>query len=372
MLSKADNTITSLYRASAGQEPWGRVLSRIVDDLGARGAQMVGINQSNRSISYSYVSDHVDCGIEVEYIRKYHALDPRIPRLISRPLGSWLYDEDEFNQQTFGIEPYYRDYMAPADARFTAAVRLSEDENDLIMMAVVMGLQSTGFAPEHRDYLLRIADHFTEALRIFRKTRQLAQMSSAGAELISRIKKPIFLIDPIRNITLKNSHADALLNEVTVLVERHGRLVATDALDERTLTVSVAELTHGMRAGKSGERRIVKLSSYDARRFAASLIAFDPPSSMHAFGPLPQIMVTIHGAPARPEPDVYLWQAAFDLTPAEARVAAEIFKGASVPAAAALIGISPNTVNAHLDSVFAKTHTNKQAELVRVLMLATD
>lgn len=372
MLGNADIAIAGLYRASAGLETWGSSLTRIVNDLGAKGAQMVGVNQVNRSISFSYVSEDVDCALEVEYIRKYHALDPRIPRLVSRPFGAWLYDQDEFDRAVFDLEPYYRDYLAPADSRFSATVRLFEDDNDVVLMAIIMGLESPGFGEAHREYLTRISHHFTDALRIFRQTQKLAQGNSAGEALISRIKKPTLLIDPSRLITSRNQQAISMLGERSVLTERNGRLAAADSRDEDALTICVVELASSIRLCGSGERRIVRLHAANAQRFAASLIAFDPPSSMHAFGPLPQIMVTLHGAPTVPEPDTYLWQAAFDLTPAEARMAAQIFQGASVPAAAKAMGISPNTANTHLDRVFAKTGANTQPKLIRVLMLATD
>ena len=58
----------------------------------------------------------------------------------------------------------------------------------------------------------------------------------------------------------------------------------------------------------------------------------------------------------------------FGFTPAEARVAAILMQGKSVEAAAVALGISENTTRNHLKRLFAKTKTNKQGELVQLLL----
>jgi DNA-binding CsgD family transcriptional regulator len=56
---------------------------------------------------------------------------------------------------------------------------------------------------------------------------------------------------------------------------------------------------------------------------------------------------------------------AYGLTPAEARVAIAASSGLTIPETAHRLGLSPNTIKAHLRKVFAKTGTNRQTELAR-------
>ena len=60
--------------------------------------------------------------------------------------------------------------------------------------------------------------------------------------------------------------------------------------------------------------------------------------------------------------------ALFSLTAAEARLAADLREGLSLKAAAARRGVSVNTTRAQLTSIFAKTGTHRQSELMRLLM----
>ena len=58
----------------------------------------------------------------------------------------------------------------------------------------------------------------------------------------------------------------------------------------------------------------------------------------------------------------------YDLTPAEARLAAALAEGESLEEAAELLGITRNTARTHLKRIFAKTGTNRQGALVRLLL----
>jgi DNA-binding CsgD family transcriptional regulator len=60
----------------------------------------------------------------------------------------------------------------------------------------------------------------------------------------------------------------------------------------------------------------------------------------------------------------------YQLTHAEAQVATEIGKGASIDQVADALAVQPSTVRTHLHHVFAKAGIRRQADLVRLVELA--
>ena len=60
-------------------------------------------------------------------------------------------------------------------------------------------------------------------------------------------------------------------------------------------------------------------------------------------------------------------QSAFQLTPAEARLAAVLMSGASLTQAAIEFGVSHNTVRSQLRAIFEKTQVRRQTDLMRLL-----
>jgi DNA-binding CsgD family transcriptional regulator len=68
-----------------------------------------------------------------------------------------------------------------------------------------------------------------------------------------------------------------------------------------------------------------------------------------------------------PFPKQSLLQVALGLSNSEARIAAALINGASLVQAADRVGVSHETARSHLKSIFAKTNTNRQGELVVLL-----
>ncbi|RWP33453.1 hypothetical protein [Mesorhizobium sp.] len=80
--------------------------------------------------------------------------------------------------------------------------------------------------------------------------------------------------------------------------------------------------------------------------------------------------ITIAGGPEggpRPPPPEAVLRSCFRLTTSEARLARKICSGQGVEAAADELGVSYETGRNQLKSVFAKTQTHRQSELVALL-----
>ena len=57
----------------------------------------------------------------------------------------------------------------------------------------------------------------------------------------------------------------------------------------------------------------------------------------------------------------------FDLTPRETEVASALLEGHSINSMSEALGMSRNTARNHLQALFQKTRTNRQADLLRML-----
>jgi DNA-binding CsgD family transcriptional regulator len=69
----------------------------------------------------------------------------------------------------------------------------------------------------------------------------------------------------------------------------------------------------------------------------------------------------------RPPPVCETLRSTFGLTPAEARLAAELASGDAVEDAASRLGITKETARNHLKAIFQKTEVHRQSELVALL-----
>jgi DNA-binding CsgD family transcriptional regulator len=94
------------------------------------------------------------------------------------------------------------------------------------------------------------------------------------------------------------------------------------------------------------------------------------PARSRSFGPdiaRASVVLQITDPLARAMPDPAILADAFDLSPSEAILAADLLAGLSVAEAAVKRGRSVATVRTHLAAVLAKTGTARQSDLVRLL-----
>jgi DNA-binding CsgD family transcriptional regulator len=80
------------------------------------------------------------------------------------------------------------------------------------------------------------------------------------------------------------------------------------------------------------------------------------------------VLLTLNALGPRPGPPAAIIAKAFRLTPSEAKLACIIARGAPPEIAARELKISRETARNQLKSVFAKTDTHRQSELVALLL----
>ena len=162
----------------------------------------------------------------------------------------------------------------------------------------------------------------------------------------------VILTDLRGRIVFANQHANAVLARRDGLSVGHG-----------------GELRAGVPAETSTLRRL--LVAADAESDGAIRI------SRSSCAPLPLLVCPLadgHAAIFLGDHDFPLQMAQeairrwYGLTCTEARLAAALAEGSSLEEAADAMGIKPNTARTHLKRIFAKTGTNRQGALVRLLL----
>ena len=79
-------------------------------------------------------------------------------------------------------------------------------------------------------------------------------------------------------------------------------------------------------------------------------------------------LLTFYHPDSPPIVDPDLLASAFDLTPAECRVACHIAEGRTPKEIAGQTGVQHDTVRKQLQAIYQKTATNRQVDLIRLLL----
>lgn len=142
-----------------------------------------------------------------------------------------------------------------------------------------------------------------------------------------------------------------------------GHLSGATPKATRDLRVTIADVALGVRS-----RAFSRLAAPDGKK--SLLLTIVAASSHPADDRNDEQVALVFVGEVGPvdTPPIEMMRAFFDLTPSEARMAAEMIKGDGVKASAQRLGVTPSTARTHLKHVFDKTGTRRQAELAVLLL----
>jgi DNA-binding CsgD family transcriptional regulator len=198
----------------------------------------------------------------------------------------------------------------------------------------------------------------------------------AGQALIEASVKPIILLDCSRHIIARNAIARLMLQSRFPLFEENGRLCCANKGTTDELRLAFRTLENRLGAGQpDGPRGAVVLSLETAGcptdYSFASLWAIPPARTHGASGRRLVAVLTVTPKGTKYSMDPALVSSMFGLTPAEARLAALLVAGTELHGIADTQRLSIETVRAQLKSVFNKTNTHRQTDLVSLFLRLT-
>jgi DNA-binding CsgD family transcriptional regulator len=177
----------------------------------------------------------------------------------------------------------------------------------------------------------------------------------------------MFLVDARGRIFHTNAAGRALLAGGSMLRAVGGKLAADDAGAEKALhEVFLAAANGDAAIGIKGVD--VPLIKRDGERYVAHVLPLTAGARRRAGASYSAVAALfVHKAALEmPSPPEAIAKT-FKLTPRELRVLLAIVEVGGVAETADALGIGPGTVKTHLLRVFAKTGTNRQAELVKLV-----
>lgn len=370
-----DAIVQLIYRAAAGCESWTAPLGRIAESSAASVVTITEFDQHTGAVLFSYEAGPRPPAAASEYIREFYRIDPRIALLRPLPLGKWVACQEHIDEASVARDPFYQNYLLRYGLRYVYGAKVLEDDATTVVFAHHRPKGNPLIDPEERKALERLGVHVAAGLQLQKERSSMVERDALGYVLLDRLNQPVILLDRDRNITFCSEAARAILDRGDPVSDRHGALVCGDAKSDVELTMALRELaslpTNSHMLGRTqDERRILRLRRAEGSRVvAATLLALRPRNAVPGTAKYaPRALLVIHQPGAINEIAPGFLSAAFNFTPAEARMAARLAAGLSVAEIAIESQVSIATIRTQLSSAFDKTGTKRQADLVRLLL----
>ena len=214
-----------------------------------------------------------------------------------------------------------------------------------------------------------VLPHLQRAAAVQRRLGAAAAQAVAGEVALDALPHGVFAVDAEGGVIWHNAAAAALLEDGLRIQRgagRRGTLAAVSGQESRRLGEAVLRAARGGAGERSsGSLRVTRPSGRPALTVLTMPVAG---ARDWRWLVAPAALVVVNDA-GRAAPAADLARL-FGLTAAESELAVELLSGRSLAEAAAARGRSINTVRSQLARLMAKTDTNRQADLLRVLLSA--
>lgn len=369
--------IQDIHAASLSPEQWPSVIEKIMLATNATSSHLFTPTTPINSGGFSYVKE-ISTEMMERYAAHYQATDLYIEAVVSKGFyaaGKLITDEDLLPHKTLIDSEYYSDFLRPAGIdRLCCSVLF--DERSPPMLGTALSLyRSQGepaFSTRDRDTLQTLIPHLSQAIGVMQRLRIADAQTAASHAVLNHLNQGIILFSRNGAVVFANTAARRMLTQrdgIALEQSAHGadKLVTTGraaiTLERLSQAIAVAlraQTPHFAEALRilrnDGTPLLLQLSplsesnGFDTGHHHACAIAF-------LFDPA-----------AAPQCNIDLLMQFYALTPAEARLVAQLCTGATLEAIAAQRRLSLATLKTQLRSAFEKTGTHRQAELIKLAL----
>lgn len=357
--------LASLYDAPGNTSLWSAFLQELG---GATQSNQAGILLHNLTDGDHGVS--LQWGVEASAARSYQeyfgAHDVWIQKAAPLVHEGWLATSEEICPfEELSRSEFYNDYLRANGIGPHAMWGVLENSSSRIINLGLYRNLRRPFGNKDVELLRFLAPHIIRAFRLHLHLSELKARADNLQHAIDRVGTGIILLGDQGRILHTNQKAAQLLAENDGLKIVHGHLKAERVSEKNELEHLISQAEATSKGTGLGPGDAIKIS----RRVRPPLhvlispvrnIALDSATPVHA-------VVFVSDPSQKVRPPAVILQALFGLTPAESRLALLLCDGHAPPQIADLIGVSTNTLKTQLTSIYRKTGTSRQSQLVRLL-----
>src|SRR3954467_9076106 len=94
-----DDVISGIYAATAGRGDWRTPLEAVSERFGLWGVQVLGVDKRRGDLLFSVEGGASTPEIELDYIRFYHPINPRVQPTLSLAPNEWFHCHQHFDER---------------------------------------------------------------------------------------------------------------------------------------------------------------------------------------------------------------------------------------------------------------------------------
>ncbi len=355
--------VDGLYEAVAAPEAWADTLDSFDRLFGSISAHLflwddVTDQRIAAHRSRSFVENHPEWD-------RFQRINPRRKILLSLPYGTPMNCADYLDDAAVSRSEYFVDYSLPAGRRYLLGTYAIKQATVVTACAVMRAPGQKPFDAADTAMFARLMPHLRRAARINRRMRAARGERDLIGAALDRLADAVLVVDATGRIVRGNAAAHGMLDAAGPLRAQAGRLRAARDGDTTRLRGLIADSAGPTAGADTDNGGTIFLATQGGARWAVLVAPLMPRVTMFDLSDR-RLVLVIASSIGTPKSVEHRLRQAFALTPAEARLAGRIIAGKRLEDIGAELGVSLATLRTQLKTVFEKTETRRQGELMQI------
>lgn len=348
-----------IYEAALIPELWSSVLAEISEEIGAFGGGVISMDLERPSLSRFIASGEVENLLSRFFSEGWCEQNARMDAGIRNGVAfqpRFITEEDIFRPSDRYLEtPMYRDFLIGIDAGRSAGTVVRHVDGVVAVFSFERRMEDGPLAPEARALLDRCRAHLARASVL--AERLAFERAAASVETLGALGIPGVVLGRNCRIVAANHLLQARSD---IVIGAADRFALKDGSADGLLSVALEGVLARAKVGTIPLR-----DEAGMLRTIANVIPLER-SARDIFSRGSALVVLVDRAPSESDLGAPL-MALFDLTVAEAAVAADIARGLTVAEIADRRQRSRETIRSQVKSILHKTGCARQSEMATLI-----
>ncbi len=360
--------VGDIYEAALDPSLWHSAMEKLLAATDCQGATFCILDSTESPRLPFLITVNFDPQLIKEYEEFMAPLDPTIQQIVAHPERKIFHDSTFISEREKDLHPYFDWHHRFSETRHRVAGMVTPAKGIQSGVTVHRTRQKGDFDESSMARVLMVYRHIERAVQIGFRLGTLGVLQESLLSLLDKNPLGIFLLDHTGSVILANRAGRELIDAADGIRLQKNALNLVSRSDDEVLQRLIGEALKSTRitgAMPGGAMAALRPSG----RRAFSIMVSPLSQTGHALSELrPSACVVIADPAKRHAPPLERLQAVFGFTTSEARLALRLALGDDLHGAARELGIAYATARAQLSAIFRKTSTNRQGQLVRVLL----
>lgn len=303
------------------------------------------------------------------YYDHYQYISPVRKQLARLKPGERFWRQRDCPDSDFVPTEFYQDHLRKVGIYDFNYYALFEHDGVTGGMSFTRAESEPAFSADEIAAMEFILPHIQRAFRVYLTVSDAERDSQIMAETLGCIPRSVIIVDRTGKIVFSNAAAEKVTaNKDGLEIDRTGRVVASLSQESKQLRMVLDGVFAPELDRPSSFGGALLVSRPSGKRPLQVLVSPISGETGNGFSPVPLAIMFINDPENNAAAVEDVLRQMYHLTQAEARLAAILASGNSLNDARRQLGVTQNTLRTHLKHIFLKTDTNRQSELITLIL----